>query len=148
MRTPSKKPLSLEEFRSIYSKVNRLNIEIVIKTERGYLLTLRSIDPYINLWHLPGGIVHFRESLKDAVRRVGFDELGVEIEPLELLGYIEYPSIKNYGDIDSPVGIAFSCKLLSNNIQTDSQSSKVNFFKQIPEDTILEQKEFLENLER
>lgn len=146
MRVRTEKPLSLEEFRSIYSKVNRLNIEIIIKTDKGFLLTLREIDPYKGQWHVPGGTVYFRENVLDAVRRIGWEELGVEVEPGELLGYIEYPSIKNYGDIDSPIGLAFKCSLTSSNFDLDHQSSEIEFFKELPENTIKEQKDFLESI--
>ncbi len=38
------------------------------------------------------------ESLVDAVRRVAWDELALEVEVGELLGYIEYPSHYNNAD--------------------------------------------------
>lgn len=147
MRVRTKRPLTIEEFRSIYSRVNRLNVEIVVKTEQGFLLTLRTIEPYNNEWHIPGGTVYYREKVTDAVQRIAWEELGIEVEVQGLLGYIEYPSIEKYGNIDAPVGLAFKCKLLSTDFKLDDQTSKVEFFKQIPENTIKEQKEFLEKVD-
>jgi ADP-ribose pyrophosphatase YjhB (NUDIX family) len=147
MRTRTKKPLTLEEFRSIYSRVNRLNVEIIIKTDQGFLLTLRDIEPYKNEWHIPGGTVYYREKVIDAVQRIAWEELGVEVEVEGFLGYIEYPSIAKYGNIDAPFGLAFKCRLLGTDFKLDDQSSAVKFFQQLPANIIKEQKEFLEDLD-
>ena len=42
-------------FDEIYSKVPRLCVDIIIKSEDGILLPLRSIEPYEGKWHIPGG---------------------------------------------------------------------------------------------
>lgn len=104
-------PLTQDEFDSIFSRVPRLTVELVIATrERGVLLQLRDSEPCRGTWSLPGGTVRFAEPAVQAVRRVARAELGVSVTVGELLGYIEYPSHYENG-LDSPVGLAFSTAL-------------------------------------
>ncbi|HVV25867.1 MAG TPA: NUDIX domain-containing protein [Candidatus Saccharimonadales bacterium] len=125
-------PLTPEEFKSIYSKVPRLTVEVVIKSDKGVLLSLRDIEPCKGLWHLPGGTVFFGEKLTDAVRRVAKRELGVTVvgEP-ELLGYIEYPSHYQNG-LDDPVGIAFLAEYRGD-IKPNEEAAKLDWFMELPE---------------
>ena len=55
--------LSDEEFYSIYSKVPRLALDVVIRSDEGILLSLRAIEPHKGLWHLPGGTVYRGETI-------------------------------------------------------------------------------------
>ena len=104
MTGPVRGPLPHAEYASIFSRVPRLTVEVVIfAAERGVLLTLREIEPCIGLWHLPGGTVRFGEPVTDAVARVAEDELGLAVRAGDLLGYIEYPSHYEHG-LDSPSG--------------------------------------------
>lgn len=103
--------LPKSEYDSIYSRVPRLCVEMVISTpERGLLLTRRDIPPNVGAWHIPGGTVLFAEPVVEAVKRVAQDELGLEVDVGELLGVIEYPSHYLNG-LDSPVGLAFACAI-------------------------------------
>lgn len=136
-------PFTPEEFHAIYSKVPRLSVEIIIKSDRGVLLSLRDIEPCKGLWHLPGGTVFFRERLKDAVARVAKRELGINVTKAELLGYIEYPSHYEHG-LDSPVGIAFEVEY-TGDIATNKEASKVGWFKQLPPNMHPDQDEFIKD---
>jgi ADP-ribose pyrophosphatase YjhB (NUDIX family) len=75
-------PLPQEEFDAIFSRVPRLTVELVLAfAERGgVLLQLRDTGPCKGLWSLPGGTVRFGEPVRDAVKRVARDELGVSIK--------------------------------------------------------------------
>ncbi len=79
--------LPKERYDSIFSRVSRLCVEVVIVApDRGELLMLRGIPPYVGSWQIPGGTVTFAEPLVDAVKRVARDELGLTVEVGELLG--------------------------------------------------------------
>lgn len=87
--------LTDEEYDFIYSRSPRICVDLLVKNIDGkVLLTKRTIEPYINHWHFPGGRIKFRESIKDALSRIATGELGVTIaelgEPI-LLGCCEYP---------------------------------------------------------
>ena len=137
-------PLPQEEFDSIFSRVPRLTVEVVLATpEHGVLLQLRDAGPCKGLWSLPGGTLRFAEPLTDAVKRVARDELELAITINELLGYIEYPSHYNNG-LDSPVGLAFSVSKLAG----AEHPRDCRWFKVLPHNMHDEQRAFLgEHLE-
>lgn len=139
-----KLPLTDDEFRLIYSKVPRLNVEIVINTEDGIVLTKRSINPWKGYWHLPGGTVYMNETLEEAVRRIALDEVGLKVEAKELLGYVVYPSIKAHKGLGWPVGIAFSASTISGSLEVNENGEAAKKFKQLPVNIIQEQKDFIE----
>ncbi|HTX31791.1 MAG TPA: NUDIX domain-containing protein [Solirubrobacteraceae bacterium] len=129
-----------EEFFAIYRRVPRLCVEVVIvEPERGVLLKLRDIPPNVGAWHIPGGTVLFGEPLTEAVKRVARDELGLEVEVGELIGYIEYPSHYENG-LDSPVGLAFRT---TPRADAGAPSAGCEWFTRLPAGLYAEQREFL-----
>lgn len=136
-------PLSEEEFNSIYSKVPRLTVEIIVKNkDNGIYLTKRAIEPCKGQWHLPGGTVRFGELLLDAVKRISRRELSIDVIKAKNIGYIEYPSHFENG-LDSPVGIVFDVQSYSGELQINHESAKSGWFAQVPEDIHAEQDKFL-----
>lgn len=132
-------PLPQEEFDSIFSRVPRLTVELVISSpQRGVLLQLRDSGPCEGLWSLVGGTVRFGEPVVQAVERVARDELGAAVSVGALLGYIEYPSHYNNG-LDSPVGLAFTTTIL----EPQGKLPNCRWFTALPEEMHDEQKLFL-----
>lgn len=136
--------LPKSEFDSIYSRVPRLCVEVVIATaEQGVLLTRRDIPPNVGAWHIPGGTVLFGEPVVEAVKRVARDELALDVEVGQLLGYIEYPSHYENG-LDSPVGLAFSCSVSSQTGQAPTPTpAGGGWFTRLPDGLYAEQRDFL-----
>lgn len=87
--------LTDEEYDFIYSRSPRICVDLLVKNSKGeVLLTKRTIEPYINHWHFPGGRIKFRESIQGALSRICLGELGVDINKMgvtSLLGCCEYP---------------------------------------------------------
>jgi ADP-ribose pyrophosphatase YjhB (NUDIX family) len=137
-------PLTAEEFQTIYSKVPRITVEIVIKSNDGVLLTMRDIEPYKGSWHLPGGTVYFDESLSDAVKRVAKNELGVTVTSSKFIDYIEYRTHLQYS-FDSPIGMAFLVEF-EGEIVLDRQASEAKYFTEIPSNIVIEQGDFLRKI--
>jgi 8-oxo-dGTP pyrophosphatase MutT (NUDIX family) len=136
-------PLKEEEFKSIYSKVPRLTVEIIVRNENGALyLTRRSIEPCKGQWHLPGGTVRFGEALLTAVRRIAMRELSIDILKTTNCGYIEYPSHYLRG-LDSPVGLVFEVTDYSGNPAVNAEASDSGWFKKVPHDMHADQDVFL-----
>ncbi len=130
------------EYDAIFSRVPRLCVEVVVvEPDRGVLLMLRDIPPNVGAWHLPGGTVLFGESVVEAVRRVARDELGVEVEVGDLLGYIEYPSHYENG-LDSPVGLAFATRLTDRAV-VQAPPQRCRWFGLLPPGLYSEQRDFL-----
>ena len=136
-------PLPQAEYESIFRRVPRLTVEVVISApERGVLLTLREIEPCIGLWHLPGGTVRFGEPVTDAVARVADGELGLSVRAGELLGYIEYPSHYEHG-LDSPVGLAFAAEPRDGLPEPAALRGQCRWFTRVPAEIHDEQAAFL-----
>jgi 8-oxo-dGTP pyrophosphatase MutT (NUDIX family) len=132
------------EYDAIYSRVPRLCVEVVIVLPgRGVLLMLRDIPPNQGAWHIPGGTVLYGERVTDAVRRVARHELGLDVQPDELLGYIEYPSHFENG-LDSPVGLAFGCDLSDPDAAELTPPAGGSWFERLPGGLYAEQREFLQ----
>lgn len=137
-----KQPLSRQEFEEIYTKVPRLTVEILLKTKRGIVLTMRQNSGWEGLWHIPGGTVYMGETLEKAVERVARRELGVGVRIKTLVGSITYPTAKQYAGLGWPVGIAFLVEITEGELGMGVKE-RLGFFKQLPEETIPEQREFL-----
>ncbi len=138
-----KRPLSSQQFREIYGLVPRLTVEVVIQFEEGVVLKLRQDSGWLGMWHIPGGTVYMGERLEEAVARVAREELGVEVEVGEMIGSIVYPTASQFGGIGWPVGIAFRVKVVGGE-QRIEESETVKIFRDIPDNIISEQRDFLE----
>lgn len=139
------KTFTEEEFKSIYSRVPRLCVEVIIQSSEGILLTLRSLPTWNNQWHLPGGTILFGEKLEDAVKRIAEDELGVSVTVDQMIGVIEYPSEQKERGYGHGIGVAYLCHLNSPNIKLNTEASEAKFFQSAPENIIQEQEDFLKS---
>lgn len=139
------KKLSTELFGKIYSKVPRACVEVIVDTSQGIILTKRLIPPCIGMWHLPGGTVCLGEKLEDAATRIAEEELGVQIYIKDIIGIIEY--IKQYENYPGhAIGIVILCELKSEEqkFRGSFQAEEIEAFKTVPDNTVPEQKIFLE----
>lgn len=140
-------PLTFKEFKSIYSRVPRLCVDLLIKTPQGYLLTLRQKNGWIGQWHLPGGTVCFQEKIADTISRIALEEIGTKVIVKKLLGVVEYSSELKERGFGYSISLNYLCKLPPNFVLTlDDQAEKYGFFKTLPNNTVLEQKEFIAKL--
>lgn len=133
--------LPKKEFDYIYSKVPRLCVDLAVKNSQGILLTLRSIPPWKNMWHLPGGTVLFGETLEQAVKRVAKEELGVEVKVIKSFSPIEWPGKTVIGV--HAVSIPHLVKITKGKIKLNNQARGFKFFNKFPTKTIKEHKNFL-----
>jgi ADP-ribose pyrophosphatase YjhB (NUDIX family) len=141
-----KRPFTFEEFKSIYSKVPRLCVDLVIKNNDKVLLTLRQKNGYEGQWHLPGGTVMYRESINDAAKRIADEELGIRIKIEKFFGYLEYFSEEKERGFGYTVSLVFVCKPENDSFELDDQVERIQYFKTPPDNTIYEQKELLSKL--
>jgi ADP-ribose pyrophosphatase YjhB (NUDIX family) len=69
-----------EVFLFISSVTPMVNVDLLIKDERRRtLLTWREDGFYPPSWHVPGGIVRFKEGLHDRIAAVAKSELGADV---------------------------------------------------------------------
>lgn len=137
------KRLSSPQFFSIYSRVPRLCVEVVIKNGKGVLLSKRDIPPAKGWWHIPGGTVLLGETLAQAVRRVAFRELGVRVVTGKMLGVIEYSRAHAVGQ---SIGIAFAARVVSGKFRANAEASEIRFFQKLPVRIVSEQRTFLKKV--
>lgn len=91
-----------------------INVDLLIKNEKNQtLLTWRDDGYWPAGWHIPGGIIRYKEKISDRIKAVAKNELGVRIkfkkEPLAVNEVI-CPQRKNRGHF---VSLLYECILLS-----------------------------------
>lgn len=141
--------LTNEEFFSIYGKVPRLNVDLIIESDGGILMALRTIEPHIGFWHFPGGTVYKSETLHEAARRVAKKETGLDVTFGECLGYIEFPDEMRSGISIHTVSIVLKAVSHSGTLKHDEHAKELKWHTKLPEktypghDTFLKQKGLL-----
>lgn len=113
-------------------------VDVVIRNDTSFILAKRAIPPYQNRWNLPGGVVFKTEKLADAAKRVAKEELGLDVKVERFLGVYENPILSRHD-----ISHVFIASILSGNIVRDFQSSKVKFFKSIPQNMVPYQKKMV-----
>jgi len=88
-----------------------VNVDLLVRNERGETLLTWRHDELYHGWHVPGGVVRFKEHLADRVAAVARAELGTTVtikpEPLALTQIIE-PTRAARGHF---VSFLFDCRL-------------------------------------
>jgi ADP-ribose pyrophosphatase YjhB (NUDIX family) len=137
-------PFSAEEFKALYSRVPRLCVDLVVRTPGGVILTLRSLPTWTDAWHLPGGTVFYKETIRHAAKRVAKRELGIEVAVLKTLGYMEFPSEEKERGFGWSVSIALLCEIAAGTLfEKTDEASEIKAWAELPEDMIPEQNVFL-----
>lgn len=89
-----------------------VNVDLLIKdSQKRTLLTWRDDDIYGAGWHLPGGMIRFREKASDRVRKVARLELGAEVtfdETPHWVAEIIHPTRDTRGHA---VALLYGCEL-------------------------------------
>jgi 8-oxo-dGTP pyrophosphatase MutT (NUDIX family) len=92
-----------------------------IRDEAGRILLLRRSDGE-DLWGFPGGAVEPGERADEAAVREVREEIGLEVEPVALIGVYsgpEYVFAYPNGDRVQPVTLFFECQVLGGDLQPD-----------------------------
>ena len=135
--------LTDEEFFSIYSKVPRLNVDLVIKSPEGILMVFRTIEPNKNMWHLPGGTVYKEEKIEEAAVRVAKKETGLDCTFVQCLGYMEFPKEMRSGVSIHTISIVIEMTVGGGELRHDEHAKELTFFKEVPENVITEHGAFV-----
>lgn len=109
-----KKGLPEEVFLFTSRIIPIINVDLLIKNkENKTLLTWRDDGYYPAGWHIPGGIVRYKETISERINAVARKELGTKVEfkknPLAINEVI-YPTRKNRGHF---ISLLYECSLIS-----------------------------------
>lgn len=76
----AKSGLPQEVFYFVSQLTPMINVDLLIKNKQGHsLLTWREDQFYGPAWHIPGGIIRFKESIEDRIHKVADSELGCRV---------------------------------------------------------------------
>lgn len=118
-------------------------VDVLLFKNDAILLTKRTRNPYKNYWHLPGHMIRKNESMRQAVKRAGKNELSLNVTIKKYVGV--YESLNSFRH---DISHGFIVKIKSGDIKTDFQSKEMKFFKRIPRDTIPHQKKMIKEAKR
>jgi ADP-ribose pyrophosphatase YjhB (NUDIX family) len=102
-----------ELFLFVSSVAPMVNVDLLIKDERNRaLLTWRDDAFYGAGWHVPGGIIRYKEHAQDRTRRVAEEELGcfVEAHPAPALVTESLSERRERGHF---ISLLYRCRLVS-----------------------------------
>ena len=135
-----KKGLPTNIFYFIGRMTPYINIDILINSKiYGTLLTWRE-DPHTgNGWHIPGGIVRFKEKIEKRIFKVGKTELGINISKFK--GPIEINQMINKKKERSHfISLLYSCELSGKELKKIliicKKNKKIKFFKKPPKNLL------------
>lgn len=108
---------------------------LVVNNKGEYLLVKRKNEPLKGEYWVPGGRVHKNEKLVDAVHRKMREEIGVDVDVIENVGFFEefFDATEQNaeGGVHS-ISVVYRVKPRSNKIKLDDQSIEWGWFKDIP----------------
>ena len=100
-----------------------LSAAACIRDEEGRILLLRRSDGD-DLWGLPGGGMELGERAAETIVREVREEIGLEVEPMALIGVYSSPDYTfayPNGDKVQPVTIFFECRVVGGELRADMQ---------------------------
>lgn len=74
-------------------------VDVILQKGSDVLLVKRRNDPFKGYLALPGGFIHEKEKVEEAIKREANEELSLEIEPIEILGVYSDPQRDPRGHI-------------------------------------------------
>ena len=105
--------LPAELFRFVSRMTPLINVDLLIQDDRSRtLLTWRDDELFGVGWHVPGGIIRYKESAADRVRACGREELGADIAP-DPAPLLVSEGIRAQGTRGHHIALLFRCRLLS-----------------------------------
>ena len=105
--------LPYDLFLFISRLVPMVNVDLLISDEQGrLLLTWRDDEIHGTGWHVPGGMIRFKETAADRIRATALDELGAEVtfDETPIVEQIIHPVRQTRGH---HVSLLYRCRLVS-----------------------------------
>jgi colanic acid biosynthesis protein WcaH len=121
-------------YREIVSKIPVLCVDLLIWRDKKILLVKRKNYPLRNQWWVVGGRVLLGEDPKDAARRKAKEEVGLDIESVNFVGYYSDVFRKSAFKNKScqTVSLVFLCKPKDGAVRLDAQSNNFKWADGMP----------------
>ena len=126
--------LKPKKYLDIIKHTTLTSIDLVIIYKNKILLGLRNNEPAKNYFFVPGCRTYKNETQKEGIKRVGLQELGIEIkkEDIKLLGVFDHIYPNNFDNKNFGTHYVVSAYLIKleklPNIKKDNQHEKLHFY--------------------
>lgn len=117
-----------------------INVDLLIRTRLGTILTWRDDIHTGNGWHIPGGIIRYKESISNRIDFVALEEVGVRLKNYKFLD-VNQIIVKNKKDRAHFISLLYECSLDEINLKkvsliSNNNPNLVNFFKSSPQNLL------------
>ncbi len=119
-----------EDFDFVQKAVPMICVDIIVKNNNTVLLGKRNTYPFKGMWHIPGGLIYYNETIKEAIYRVAKREIGLEVEVIKQLPIHEYINEDPRGHF---IGLTYIVKKVSGNIKVNEFNSELKYFDCLPD---------------
>lgn len=130
------KTLPYQKYKEIVSKMPILCVDGAIIFKDKFLLVKRKNEPLKGRYWTPGGRVYRGERIVDALKRKMWEECGLKVKILSLMGFYEdfYP--KNEYDLDyvHTVSAVYLATADTDKVKLDNQSAAYKWADRLPRD--------------
>ena len=100
-------------FRFVSRITPLVNVDLLIQDERSRtLLTWRDDEFYGPGWHVPGGIIRYKETAADRIRACAREELGTDVSS-DAAPLLVTESIRDHNTRGHHISLLFRCRLLN-----------------------------------
>jgi len=107
-------------------------VDVIIMNENNYfLLTKRTISPYKNKWHFPGGVIKKNVSMKRMAKIIAKKEVNLDIIIKKFVGVYEIKSCNRHD-----ISHVYLTRFLRGILKLDFQSTNAKFFRNPPKNMI------------
>ena len=97
------------------------------KTKTKILLVKRAVNPYKNMWDVPGGFVEVGQNLETAIKQEIKEELGAEVKSLTY--FDSFVSVYPHQGVDEDVvGVAFRVQVKNQSFKPADDISEAKWF--------------------
>jgi ADP-ribose pyrophosphatase YjhB (NUDIX family) len=90
-----------------------INVDLLIKDNEGRTLLVWRKDKYGSGWHIPGGIIRFKETTEQRIHEVAWQELGATVEFQDAPIAIRQVIVPDRNERGHFISLLYRCQLQS-----------------------------------